>query len=183
MKKLLSDHDKLICLNLPVSTILKRLCVFGLGATLMSTSFAEKIEIELMVPELDVPTYHQPYVAIWLETTDRKGVETLAVWQEQDIRLKDIRQWWRKIGRNGEPSYDGVTGATRKPGAYQVVWDSEQSQAEIPAGEYYLCLEAAREAGGRDFFKQKIQLGADEAQQFRIPGKLELGDIQLTITP
>ncbi len=42
-----------------------------------------QLEIELTLPELDVQPYHRPYVAVWLETPERKHVTTLALWVQK----------------------------------------------------------------------------------------------------
>ncbi|MDJ0837632.1 MAG: DUF2271 domain-containing protein [Acidobacteriota bacterium] len=142
----------------------------------------EKITVELVVPVLKVRPYHRPYVAVWLETTERKGVRTIAVWHEQEEWLKDMRQWWRKLGRNGKPPFDGVSGATRKPGTYTLHWEVKDSAGRpLPPGEYYLNIEAAREEGGRDFLRQKVQLGARETQEYTLAGDLELGKVVIKI--
>lgn len=144
---------------------------------------AQQMTIKFEIPALDVSPYHRPYVAIWLETPKRKGVHTIAVWYEKDDWLKDLRQWWRKLGRKDAAAYDATSGATRKPGSYKVHWNGlDQNQQPITAGEYFLNLEASREAGGRDFVRQKIRWGEPgEPQQFELQGDLELGNIQIII--
>lgn len=145
---------------------------------------AEQLDIEFTIPSLDVDPYHRPYVALWLETTKRQGIYTIAVWHEKEDWLKDMRQWWRKLGRKKPESYDAVTAATRKPGKYKIQWNTKGSNGNsIPEGEYYLCLEAAREAGGRDFLRQKIILGNSTPQTYSLKGDIELGTINITIYP
>jgi hypothetical protein len=154
------------------------LCLFPL------LTQAGSIEIELVIPELDVSPYHRPYVALWLETPDRQGMQTIVAWYEKDDWLKDMRQWWRKLGRKNPQTYDAVTGPTHKPGKYKILWNTVDHQGNpIPKGEYYLCLEAAREAGGRDFLRQKIILGNGAIQTYSINGDVELGTINITIHP
>ncbi|CAM2069195.1 DUF2271 domain-containing protein [Sulfidibacter corallicola] len=143
---------------------------------------AEGVRVEIVIPQLDARPYHRPYVAIWLETTERKGVHTLAVWHEQDEWLKDMRQWWRKLGRSKEPPYDAVSGATRKPGSYRVLWNGLDAEGRpLPAGEYYLNVEAAREEGGRDFLRQKVVLGGDKPQHYTLTGRGEIGEVHIEI--
>lgn len=145
---------------------------------------AESVIISMDIPDLKVDPYHRPYVAVWLETPDRKGLHTIALWHDKNDWLKDLRQWWRKLGRNDALAYQGVSGATRKPGVYSFSWDGKNTQGEaFPAGEYLLCLEAAREAGGRDFFKTTIQLGQNQTQHYQLQGDTELSSINLTIEP
>ncbi len=142
----------------------------------------EKVTLELELPSLDVRPYHRPYVAIWLETTGRDGVQTIAVWHEGDKWLKDLRQWWRKLGRDSQPPYDGMSGATRKPGTYTINWDVKDKEGNpLPHGEYSLNIEAVREEGGRDFLKQKLLMGAGKSQHFTLAGEGELGKIEIKI--
>lgn len=151
---------------------------------LTAKSMADTIDINFSLPALKVDPYHKPYVAIWLESPSREGLQTIAIWYEKEDWLKDLRQWWRKLGRNKVTTYDTATGATRKPGRYSIVWDSNSHhQGTMTEGEYWLCFEASREAGGRDFIRQKIQLGSGEAQSYNIEGNIELGEISISIQP
>lgn len=139
-----------------------------------------EIRVSVEVPQIEARPYHKPYVAVWLETLDREGVTSLAVWHEKDDWLKDLRQWWRKLGRSG-PAYDAISGATRQPGIYNLVWNGQTPSLKgLKPGAYYLNVEAAREQGGRDFVRQKIEIGAG-AQTYRLKGELELGTIIIEI--
>lgn len=143
------------------------------------SSQAEQLDIHIEIPLINTSPYHRPYVAIWLETAEREGLETIAVWHEQEEWLRDMRQWWRKLGRSKSPSYDAVTGATRKPDIYTVSWKSET----LSAGTYYLNFEAAREEGGRDYLRQAIHIGENKKQDFTLKGTKELGLIKISLTP
>ena len=143
---------------------------------------AEQLEINIEIPTIDTAPYHKPYVAAWLETPKRKGVHTLLFWKEQSDWFKDLRQWWRKIGRNKSPNYDSVTGATRKPGTYQLAWDGILVSGEkIPMGSYVLHIEAVREQGNREYLRQKINLGESLPQKYILQGKTELGSISISV--
>lgn len=137
---------------------------------------ADNIDIELTLPALDVDPYHRPYVAIWLESPKREGIQTLSVWTEKDDWLKDMRQWWRKLGRKNR-DFDAVSSATRHAGHYTLQFTTDQ-----PAGEYRLCFEASREDGGREFLSQTITLG-DQPQHFNLTGQHEFGNISVGISP
>lgn len=137
--------------------------------------------LRIELPKLDVDPYFRPYVAIWLETPDRQGVHTLEVWYEEDTWLKDMRQWWRKLGRGDSERYDGVTGATRKAGTHRITWNGRGADGKpIPPGDYFLNFEAAREEGGREFIRQKITIGGPE-QHYQLQGKNELGAVHIHI--
>lgn len=143
-----------------------------------------KINIELEVPKIDANPYFRPYVAVWLEDTARKPVRTLAIWyqintenvEEPDGKkwLKDLRQWWRKLGRAGEPNIDAVTGATRKPGRYKI----KDDLSDLAEGEYLLNIEAAREEGSRSYKRIPISLPHTSVQT--IDASIELGVVTIS---
>jgi len=142
----------------------------------------ENVTVSFKIPALRVSPYHRPYVAVWIETEKRDGVKTLLIWHEKEEWLKDLRQWWRKLGRNGEPPVDGVSGATPKPGDYSIEWDGLDDDGNpLPPGTYYLNIEAARENGGRDFHRQKVVLGKKMPQSYTFDGDLELSDVVISI--
>ncbi|WP_141734626.1 DUF2271 domain-containing protein [Oligoflexus tunisiensis] len=150
------------------------------SATLMPAQTPKDLEIEIELPDIKVEPYHRPYVAIWLETPDRKAVSTIALWWQKDTWLKDLRQWWRRVGKESLAGIDGYSGATRKPGTYKINWKPvDQKGKPLPAGSYVLNFEASREEGGRDHVKQTIELG--RKQEIKIPATKELGVISLNI--
>jgi len=138
------------------------------------------VQIELELPDIQAKPYHRPYVAIWLETPERKGVHTIALWTGKPDWLKDLRQWWRKLGRSMK--VDGISGATRKPGSHRIVWDGLDAEGRpIQPGIYLLNFEASREEGGREYLRQEITIGAKAAQKLTLTGTRELRAITITI--
>ncbi|MBD1390735.1 DUF2271 domain-containing protein [Neiella sp. HB171785] len=143
---------------------------------------AETLYVDIEVPDINANPYHRPYVAVWVETPERKGVHTLAFWAEQADWYKDLRQWWRKIGRKNSPNYDGVSGATRKPGSYQLSWDGLAADGiPVQPGDYILHLESVREQGSREYLRQAIVLGKQQPQHYQLQGSAELGLISISI--
>lgn len=96
----------------------------AVGLPLVSASaMAADLTLKFELPQLNVAEYHRPYVAAWLENADQKVVTNLAVLYDVKKKdnagtkwLKDMRQWWRKAGRDVAMPMDGVSGATRAPG-------------------------------------------------------------------
>ena len=156
--------------------------IVAAGAILLFASVVQaedKLHIELTIPELQVNPYHKPYVAIWLEQENRQYVTTIALWADDMEWYKDLRQWWRKAGRSQLP-FDSATGATKKPGTYQIDWSGKDNQGKsVPAGTYYLKIEASREEGGREFVKTKVHI--DKKNQLTLAGSKELGQINIQI--
>lgn len=146
-----------------------------------SNAYASSVmTIELNLPKLDVNPYHRPYVAVWLETSERKPLATLALWVAEDDWLKDLRQWWRKIGRKSGMEIDAVTGATKKFGEYQIVWDGKDHLGErVHHKNVLLNIEVVREEGDRTYVRKPIDLSV--TKHFRVAPGLELGETRVFV--
>ncbi len=154
-------------------------------------SFAADLNIQIELPRLDVAEYHNPYVAVWLQTPDKK-IQNLSVWyqlesggeQSEDGEewLKDIRYWWRASGRSTDMPVDGVSGATRKPGTHQLSFTQGRAPLKkLTAGEYVLFVEAAREVGGRELVKIPFSWPVKEKTELRANGSKELGEVEVRL--
>lgn len=166
------------------------LCALPLLTLLPSQLQAAELNIQLEIPRLKVAEYHRPYVALWLED-EQRNVHNLAVWYDLNLKdaegvkwLKDLRQWWRRSGRELSFPVDGMTSATRVPGRHQLSFNHHSPVlAKLPAGKYQLYIEAVREVGGREILQQQFNWPPQAAQQFQLAGKSELGSISLEIKP
>ena len=156
-----------------------------------ATAMGAELALKLEVPQLNVAEYHRPYIAAWLENADQKVVANLAVLYDVKKKdnagtkwLKDVRQWWRKSGRDVEMPMDGVSGATRAPGEQSLTFPGAKAALDkLPAGQYTLVVEAAREAGGREAVKVPLQWPPKSAQNVSGQGKEELGAIVVQLKP
>ncbi|MDR6216112.1 DUF2271 domain-containing protein [Paracidovorax wautersii] len=163
----------------------------ALGACLGAPAFAAGLGVGVEIPRLDVAEYHRPYVAIWVERADATVASTLAVWYDVKLKndegakwLKDMRQWWRRTGRELALPIDGVTGATRPAGRHQVQFtEGTNPFAQLPAGHYKLVVEAAREVGGRELVTIPFSWPAAKGEQLRAKGHSELGEVTLDLKP
>lgn len=151
---------------------------------LTSQALADAFSVDVEVPRKRVAEYHAPYVAFWVENADRSTLEPLGLWyDDQEKWLKDIRQWWRRTGRSQSAPYDGLTGATRSPGTHTVDFSKLDALQSLPAGEYTLVVEAAREVGGREVVKLPFRWPTEKTpQQQQVKGTDELGTVTLTIS-
>lgn len=143
--------------------------------------------LSLELPRLNVAEYHRPYVAVWAERAGEPAT-SLAVWYDQKKAnnagakwLPDMRQWWRKSGRDLSMPMDGVSGATRPVGEHKL--NLSKGLAGLPAGKYELVVEVAREAGGREVQRLPLQLPIRSSAQLAIQGEHELGALSLTVKP
>jgi len=151
------------------------------SATYSDTS-ASKIKINLVLAEQS-GEYHSPYVAAWLENDKNQAVRNLVLWRTKAKWLKDIRRWWRKIGRKDQQLVDGITSATRGVGSYPLTFKALDDNGNIlPQGNYTLFIEVVREKGGRAIVKQAITL-SNSPVHHTIKATPETGEIHITFTP
>ena len=142
---------------------------------------AAQHEITVQLPEIETSQYHRPYVAVWVEDAQQQPVKLIALWVEKPDWLKDLRRFWRKIGRSNTALVDAVSGATQKAGTYTLQWDGKDDNGEpLAAGQYQLLVEAAREQGGRSLAKHEFMLPAKGAV-IDIAADGELGDITASL--
>ncbi len=156
-----------------------------------STATAAELKLDVEIPALQVAEYHRPYVAIWIETDKGRHQADLAVWYDLEMKdnegtkwLKDLRQWWRRSGRQLEFPVDGLSGATRPVGVHSLVWgDDHAGLASLKAGDYRLVVEAAREVGGRELIRLPFSWPVEVASERSLSGEHELGRITLSLQP
>ncbi|VTU24434.1 putative periplasmic protein [Variovorax sp. PBL-E5] len=171
------------------------LAPIAMSALFASPAFAAGLGASIEIPRLNVAEYHRPYVAAWIERADNSMAGTLAVWYDVRTRtnnpegegtkwLKDLRQWWRRGGRELSMPVDGVTGATKPAGKQQLNFtEGMGAMPQLAPGAYKFVVEAAREVGGREVVSIPFQWPPTTASQSSASGKEELGEIKLELKP
>ena len=113
------------------------------------------------------------------ENSERKSVKTIELWVGKDEWLKDLRSWWRKVGRYDRELVDAVTSATRPAGKYKFSWDGKDDSGQaLPQGDYTLHIEVVREHGGRNYLRQKMTL-ANSDMTYQLKPTEETGEITI----
>ncbi len=167
---------------------------------------AAQLDVSVQIPQLDVAEYHRPYVAVWVEREDRSVAANLSVWyqvkrgggnamapvapgakpasSESGTKwLPDLRQWWRRGGRDLTMPSDGLSSATKPVGTYEQSFGDKSPLAALPPGRYKLIVEAAREDGGRELVDLPFDWPAKTATSVDAQGKSELGAIRVAVKP
>lgn len=172
--------------------------LFALCLLATPSAFAATADLTVEIPRLDVSEYHRPYVAVWIEREDRSVAANLAVWyqskQGKDAKtgkqesgtkwLADLRQWWRRSGRDQTLPIDGVSGATRPAGQHQLRFASDKPPlAGLAAGHYKLVVEAAREVGGHEVVNIPFDWPPQAPQHLSAQGERELGALRFDLNP
>jgi hypothetical protein len=152
------------------------------------TATAADLSLSVEIPQLPVAEYHRPYVAIWIEGADQNVAANLAVWYQ--VRgdhtkwLPDLRQWWRRGGRDLKVPVDGLTGATRPVGQHLLKFDAAQPPlAALKPGQYAVVVEAVREVGGREAVRIPFEWPIKAAKRASATGSKELGAVALSLNP
>lgn len=168
---------------------MQKLLPFAITTLLGSSAMAAELVVKVEIPKLDVAEYHKPYVALWIERPDQTMAANLQVWYDvkksnnQGAKwLKDLRQWWRRTGRELTLPIDGVSAATRIVGEHTVSFSGNSGALEkLPAGDYNLIVEAAREGGGREVLKVPFQWGGKDSPAVTAQGSNELGKVSVQV--
>ena len=154
-------------------------------------AMAADMNVTVTVPQLQVAEYHKPYVAVWLEKADGSVAANLSVWYDIKKRdaegtkwLKDMRQWWRRTGRELSFPVDGVTQPTKPAGAQALSFsEGKNPMPKLAPGQYKLMVEAAREVGGRELVSIPFEWPAKQAANLSAQGSSELGLVKLDLKP
>lgn len=155
------------------------------AAAIAGPALAADLTVSVEIPRLSVAAYHRPYVAVWIERPDNIAVRTIAVWYETSNVaegkdwLKDMRTWWRRGGRAMTMPADGISSATKAPGRHTVTLAGARLR-DLPAGQYVIVVEAARELGGREVVRVPFRWGG--ANTARATGSTELGAVSVNVT-
>ena len=161
----------------------------GAAVGAAAPAMAADLNVTVEVPKLTVAEYHKPYVSIWIENpADASAAGTLAVWYDADNRedkgvkwLKDMRQWWRKAGRELTFPADGLSGATRAPGPQKLVFAGAKGPLkDLKPGAYNLVVEAAREVGGHEAVRVPFTWGKP-GKPATTKGESELGAVTVSV--
>ncbi|HJZ99299.1 MAG TPA: DUF2271 domain-containing protein [Candidatus Solibacter sp.] len=125
----------------------------------------------------------RPYVAVWIENSDKFPVRTLALWYQKPRWLPDLRAWYRddrtRAAAEGKDITASVASATRPPGKYSVKWDGKDNTGKpVKPGKYTVNIEAAREHGTYQIMRQEIEFDG-QAKQFQVKGNQEISSASI----
>lgn len=171
-------------LNTQRGTEMRKTWMAGLAASalLAAPAYASSGVVSFELPRLKVRTYHKPYIAIWLEDAKGKQVKVYRVFYDVSKIggrwLPDLKTWWRRGGRAMNMPVDGVSRPTRGPGRYNL---NLGSMNNLPAGQYAIVVEAAREKGGREILKLPFSWRPGQTVKGSASGSREVGRVSVII--
>ncbi|HEX7977189.1 MAG TPA: DUF2271 domain-containing protein [Gemmatimonadaceae bacterium] len=140
-------------------------------ATMAAPKWDDRFElaVDFEIASQEGFRYHRPYVAVWVEDPAGKRVRTLSLWVNTNGRgpryIRELRRWI--VGEREQEDAGGpdlvasMSGATRPPGQYSVVWNGRDDRGTpVEQGPYRIVIEAAREHGSYQLMQQDLTLGA-----------------------
>ena len=97
--------------------------------------------------------------------------------------LPELKRWHRndrkRKATTNKDIISTVSSPTKRPGTYNVLWDGTNDNGEtLDAGEYYICVESAREDGPYNLVRGRVNIGASAFKETFI-GNAELGDVHI----
>jgi hypothetical protein len=122
-------------------------------------------------------------VVVWVEDKDGNLVRTVSLWVSMSGAgpfqwMPDLKRWYvgdgeRKL-RDKTEMFFTIARPTRQPGKYRVIWDGKDDHKKLlPAGEYTIWIEAAREHGTYQDIRKKVTL-ADKPFTEELKGNVEI---------
>jgi thiamine biosynthesis lipoprotein ApbE len=137
------------------------------SAGLWDPAFELTVNFELA--RLDGQRVRRPYVAVWIEDKNRFPVRTLSLWFEKSRWLPELRSWYHddrvRALAEGNDITASVSSATRPPGKYTLKWDGlDNAGKPVKAGKYTVCIEATREHGTYQIYRQEVDFSGKPAQ-------------------
>ena len=126
--------------------------------------------------------FRRPFVAVWIENSNKETVRTLALWFNKPKWLPDLKSWYHKnysMYNTADLSMSSISSATRPPGAYALKWDMKDDKGNpVPPGKYTVYIEAAREHGTYQIMKQEIEC-KNKSQVITLKGNTEIAAASL----
>lgn len=142
-----------------------------------------EVTIDLKIAQPKSSKYRRPYVAIWIEDSGGKVARFLTVWGPQVKYQRDMRTFWQVSKQAVEKDIDAVTRATRPPGEYKIIWDGlDNAGKPLPAGDYTIQIDVAREHGTRVSMKKAVACKAAAVTE-KIAGNTEIESVVLKYAP
>ena len=141
----------------------------------------QRFQIDYEIPALDVAEYRRPYLAIWITDKEGKSIRQLQLLGDGARWLRELRSWWRKVGRADDSLIDALAGATRKPGRYTLEWDGRDAHGNFVAqGNYQLHIEVAREHGEHESLMLPFSLTSNALKK-TVEGSKEIGAVTVIL--
>ena len=132
---------------------------------------------------------NNPYVAVWIEDPSGALVRTISLWYKasESKYVQELRRWYTadrvRVAKGGADTTRTISGATRLPGTYSVTWDGKNDAGAVLAqGDYFVCIEAAREHGPYELVRESVTIGTKPVQKQLTPsGELTAATVAFVV--
>lgn len=154
------------------------------GSAASGSGTGRQLRIDLTFAATGGGRINNPFIAVWIEDAGGALVRTVSLWySRRDSKyLQELTRWYTvdDAGRTDD-AVDTVSSGSRVPGAYSVSWDgTDHAGATVPAADYFVCIEAAREHGPYELVRESVSIGTTPfIKQLRPNGELTAATVQL----
>ena len=108
-----------------------------------------------------------PWIAVWIENTAGDLVKVVAAYDLDGVH--SMAQWYAVLGTT-----ETTTSSTKPAGTNSTEWDmTDHAGRRVSSGQYFVCLEASRDMGPREFIRGRVFLD-ETAATFYLPSSGEL---------
>lgn len=126
--------------------------------------------------------FHNPYVAVWIEDATGAAVRSISLNYQigrGDKWLPTLTRWFRTAKPTA--AVETISSATKVPGAYKLAWDGMNDKKQpVALGDYFVCIEAAREKGPYQIVREQVSVGAAPFAK-PLAAKGELQDVSVEL--
>lgn len=126
--------------------------------------------------------FHNPYVAVWIEDAAGAAVRSISLNYQigrGDKWLPTVTRWFRTAKPTA--AVETISSATKVPGAYKLAWDGMNDKKQpVALGDYFICIEAAREKGPYQIVREQVSVGAAPFAK-PLAAKGELQDVSVEL--
>ena len=142
-----------------------------------------ELAVNFELARIDDQRYRRPYVAVWIEDSDKFPIRTLSFWVQKTRWWPDLKGWYRgdKLRSMAEGTEIAATiaSATRAPGKYTVKWDGKDAKGQtVKPGKYAICIEAAREHGTYQLIRHEMEFNGTP-KTVPLSGNVEIASASL----
>jgi hypothetical protein len=154
----------------PATTTTKPAAAGSTGTALAATA---KLTIAFAFsPAAGGGRINNPFIVVWIEDSGGALVRTVSLWYKssESKYVNELLRWYSAerawIAKGGTDTTRTISGATRVAGTYSMVWDGKDDNgATVAQGDYFVCIEAAREHGPYELIRDSISLGTKPVQK------------------
>ena len=113
-------------------------------------------------------------IALWFKSSESKYTQELQRWTAGERKY---------VNAGGKDTTQTISAPTRVPGSFTLAWDGKTDTGAVAAqGDYFVCVETAREHGPYQLVREAITIGATAFDKTLTPnGEITTASVALIV--